>query len=124
MAATFVGRSKRTALSTRAIYRTLGPCLARQWRYVETKDHCFANPQEWVGQAGRDTPLDRDIHFQAASAQFASVRRRLPQDVQILLRRLRRPRLSETSAQNKFRQSDPYRSRSCRLILRRPSETE
>src|SRR6266516_4443014 len=98
MAATFVVRSKRTALSTRAIYRTPGPCLARQWRYVETKDHCFASPQEWVGQAGPDTGSDRHVHYQVASAQSASARRTRLRDVRIRPPKLRPPKLSETSA--------------------------
>src|SRR6266516_7316208 len=101
MAATFVVRSKRTALSTRAIYRTPGPCLARQWRYVETKDHCFANPQEWVGQAGPDTALDRDIHSRAASARCAPAHQKRLPDVRTALRELRRPRLSVTRAPNR-----------------------
>src|SRR6266478_9652367 len=109
MAARFAVRSKRTALSTRAIYRTPGPCCARQSRYVETKDHCFANPQEWVGQAGPDTGSDRGIHSRVASARPASAHRKRLLGVQILRRELRRPTLSETLALNKIPPRDPYR---------------
>src|SRR6266480_6194088 len=115
----FVARSKRTALSTRAIYRTLGPCLARRWLYVESKDHCFANPQEWVGQAGPDTESDRDVHSRVASARSASAHRKRLRGVQILRRELQRPKFSETSALNKIPPRGPCRLRSCLLIRRR-----
>src|SRR5882724_10781955 len=119
MAARFAVRSKRTALSTRAVYRTPGPCCARQSRYVETKDHCFANPQEWVGQAGPDTGSDQDIHSRVASARSASAHRKRLRGVQILRRELQRPKFSETSALSKILPRGPYRLRSCLLIRRR-----
>src|SRR6266487_355532 len=115
----FVARSKRTALSARAIYRTPGPCLARQWRYVETKDHCFANPRGWVGQAGPDTGSDRDIHSQAASARYVFAHRKRLRGVQILRRELQCPKFSETSALNKIPPRGPYRSLSSRSIRRK-----
>src|SRR5262249_45699369 len=102
MAATFVVRSKRTALSTRAIYRTLGPYRVRQWRYVETKDRCCANPPEWVGQAGPDTGSDRDIHSRVASVRSASAHRRRLRGAQIRRRGLQRLKFSERSALNKI----------------------
>src|SRR5260370_21691679 len=113
------GGWKQTGVSTRAISRTAGPCLAGRWLYVETKDHCFANPQEWVGQAGPDTGSDRDIPSRVAFARSASAHRKRLRGVQILRRELQRPKFSETSALNKIPPRGPYRLRSCRSIRRR-----
>src|SRR5262245_17189128 len=124
MAATFAVRLKRIALSTPATFQTPGSCLARQWRYVETKDRCFANPQGSVGQAGPDTGLDREIHFPAASARSASAHRKHLRGAQIRRRKLQRPKSSETLALNRMPPRGPYRSPSCRWIRRRRLLTE
>src|SRR5260370_3945735 len=109
------GGWKQTGVSTRAISRTAGPCLAGRWLYVETKDHCFANPQEWVGQAGPDTGSDRDIPSRVASARSASAQRKRLRDVQILRLELQRPELYATATLNKIPTRGPYSLRSSLL---------
>src|SRR5262245_52494076 len=102
MAAKSAVPSKQIGPSVPATFQTPGSCLARQWRYVETKDRCFANPPGWVDQAGPNTGLGREIHSRVASARSASAHRKRLRDAQIRRQELQRPRFSETLVPNKI----------------------